>query len=33
MMFTWVADRAEILGDVPTTLLNRENARSALAVA
>jgi hypothetical protein len=33
MMFTWVADRAEILGDIPTTLLNRENARSALAVA
>jgi hypothetical protein len=33
MMFTWVADRAEILGDIPATLLNRENARSALAVA
>ena len=29
MMFTWVADRAEILGDSPATLLNRENARSA----
>ena len=33
MMFTWVADRAEILGDFPATLLNRENARSALSVA
>jgi hypothetical protein len=30
MMFAWVADRAEVLGDFPTTLANRENARSAL---
>jgi hypothetical protein len=28
-MFTWVADRGEMLGDLPATLLNRENARSA----
>ncbi len=28
-MFTWVADRGEMLGDLPATLLNRENARNA----
>jgi hypothetical protein len=32
-MFTWIADRAEMLGDLPATLLNRENARSAAAAA
>jgi hypothetical protein len=29
-MFTWVADRGEMLGDLPAALLNRENARSAI---
>jgi hypothetical protein len=33
MTFTWIADRAEILGDVAAMLVNRENARSALASA
>ncbi len=33
MMFSWIADRAELYGDFPATLLNRENARNALAVA
>jgi hypothetical protein len=33
VMFDWVADRAELYGDFPATLLNRENARSALSVA
>jgi hypothetical protein len=29
-MFTWVADRADCLGDLSTALVNRENARIAL---
>ena len=33
MMFSWIAERAELYGDFPATLLNRENARSALAHA
>jgi hypothetical protein len=33
MMFSWIAERAELYGDFPATLLNRENARSALARA
>jgi hypothetical protein len=33
MMFSWIAERAEVYGDFPATLLNRENARSALAHA
>jgi hypothetical protein len=32
-MFAWLADRAEALDDVPTTLINRENARIALRLA
>jgi len=32
-MFSWVADRAEYLGDLSTTLINRENARIALRAA
>jgi hypothetical protein len=32
-MFSWVADRAELLGDVATMITNRENARVALAAA
>jgi hypothetical protein len=30
MMFSWIADQAELLGDIPATLANRENARRAL---
>jgi hypothetical protein len=32
-MFAWVADRAEYLGDLSTTLINRENARIAAHAA
>jgi hypothetical protein len=32
-MFSWVADRADCLGDLSTALLNRENARVAFRVA
>lgn len=30
MMFSWIADRAELLGDVGAVLANRENARRVL---
>jgi len=30
-MFDWLADRAEVAGDLVAVLANRENARSALA--
>jgi hypothetical protein len=30
MMYAWVADRAELMGDLRTTVLNRENARIVL---
>ena len=30
MMYLWVAERAEIMGDVRTTVVNRENARIVL---
>jgi hypothetical protein len=33
MMFTWVADRGEMLGDFSASLANRENARNALGAA
>jgi hypothetical protein len=32
-MFVWVADHGEMLGDLPATLLNRENARSCAFAA
>jgi hypothetical protein len=31
MMFDWLADRAEYVGDLVAVLANRENARLALA--
>jgi len=31
MIFAWLADRAEYIGDLGATLINRENARIALA--
>jgi ubiquinone biosynthesis protein UbiJ len=33
MVFDWMADLAEVLGDLPATAINRENARIARPAA
>jgi hypothetical protein len=33
MVFDWMADQAEVLGDLPATAINRENARVARMAA
>jgi len=33
IVFDWIADQADVLGDLPAAAINRENARVARIVA